>query len=362
MVAHSLAPALDSASFAQLQHYGIFRQDVEFRNGRLRSGDGEWIDAIIADPVQRERIVRECLGVELRNGKLIHAGFFLGPRAFYAQLRTLPESERQLIDMRGVGYVNQLEGDDRALRVAQRTKMRCVNTTMMVTVLGAAVSDGLADGRVVSGVGGQYNFVAMAHALADARSILCVRATRTKAGVVSSNIVTSYGHVTIPRHLRDIVITEYGIADLRGKTDSECIAAMLNLADSRFQDELLADAKRSGKIAASYVIPEHYRNNTPEQLAARLREFRNQGLFSAYPFGTDLSAEEITLGDALRALAAGSATRLDKLRTAIRVLLHRIPTEHAPLLARMGLQSPANRHERWLAKLVSHALSKFSPR
>ena len=70
-----------------------------------------------------------------------------------------------------------------------------------------------------------------------------------------SNIVTSYGHTTIPRHLRDIAITEYGIADLRGRTDAECIAAMLNIADSRFQDELLAAAKRANKIDAGYRIP-----------------------------------------------------------------------------------------------------------
>ena len=150
--------------------------------------------------------------------------------------------------MRGVAFINQLYGDDLPLRVAQRNHARFVNTTMMLTTLGAAVSDGLADGRVVSGVGGQYNFVAMAHALPGARSILCVRSTRRKDGKLASNIVTGYGNTTIPRHLRDIAITEYGIADLRGRTDAECIAAMLDIADSRFQEELLAAAKRANKI------------------------------------------------------------------------------------------------------------------
>ena len=137
---------------------------------------------------------------------------------------------------------------------------------MMLTTLGAAVSDGLADGRVVSGVGGQYNFVSMAHALPGARSVLCVRSTRSKDGKLSSNIVTGYGHTTIPRHLRDIAITEYGIADLRGRTDGECVAAMINIADSRFQEPLLAEAKRANKIDAAYRIPEEYRRNTPERL------------------------------------------------------------------------------------------------
>ncbi len=121
---------------------------------------------------------------------------------------------------------------------------------MMVTGLGAAVSDALDDGRVVSGVGGQYNFVAMAHALPEARSILCVRATRESRGEVTSSIPWSYGHATIPRHLRDIVVTEYGIADLRGRTDREVVEALLAIMDSRFQDALRRRRAARGQAAA----------------------------------------------------------------------------------------------------------------
>ena len=90
-------------------------------------------------------------------------------------------------------------------------------------VLSRRMDDGLEDERVVSGVGGQYEFVTMAHALPDGRSVIMVLATRTSGGEVYSNIVWSYGHCTIPRHLRDIVVTEYGIADLRGKSDEEIV-------------------------------------------------------------------------------------------------------------------------------------------
>jgi acyl-CoA hydrolase len=65
-----------------------------------------------------------------------------------------------------------------------------------------------------------------------------------------SNIVWNYGHMTIPRILRDIVVTEYGIANLRSKSDKDIIAALLNVADSRFQAELLAKAKAAGKNKA----------------------------------------------------------------------------------------------------------------
>ena len=148
-----------------------------------------------------------------------------------------------------------LPGPAAELKAVQRRHARFVNTTMMVTGLGAAVSDGLADGRVVSGVGGQYNFVAMAHALPQARSILCLRSTRRAQGSLSSNIVWSYGHATIPRHLRDIVVTEYGIADLRGRTDREIASALVEVMDAGFQESFVADAMRAGKLPRGYLHP-----------------------------------------------------------------------------------------------------------
>lgn len=362
LVDEGVGPHLSAHEFAHCRHFGVFRQDVCYERGRLRADGGDWIEANLGNAECREQIAAQCLGIELRNGRLLHAGFFLGPRAFYAHLRALSESERQLLDMRGVGYINQLDGDDYALKVAQRTHMRCVNTTMMVTTLGAAVSDALADGRVVSGVGGQFNFVNMAHSLPGARSILCVRATRTKNGVVSSNIVTSYGHATIPRHLRDIVVTEYGIADLRGRTDSECIAAMVNIADSRFQASLLADAVRAGKIDAGYRVSDVHRNNTPEALARAMAEPERAGLFSEYPFGTDLTAEEIQIAKVLRTVGAASDGTLGRLKTAVAVLAQRIRSEDNPYLARLGLHNPTNFREQWLSKLVSYALQEFSGR
>src|SRR5258707_14147413 len=105
-----------------------------------------------AAPGSRARLAAECLGSELRNGQVLHAGFFLGPRGFYAALRELPEDDRARFCMTRISYTNELYGSDYALRVAQRRHARFINTTMMVTGLGAAVSDPLASGQVVSGV------------------------------------------------------------------------------------------------------------------------------------------------------------------------------------------------------------------
>jgi acyl-CoA hydrolase len=357
LVAAGLGTRLDEPQFAELQRHGVFREDVEFADGRLRARGGEWLEAELGDPAARTRIAAQCLGRELRNGQVLHAGFFLGPRGFYAALRDLPESERAQFGMRGVAFVNQLYGADQELRILQRRDARCVNTTMLVTLLGAAVSDALESGRVVSGVGGQYNFVAMAHALPGARSILCLRATRTRHGRTTSNIVWSYGHETIPRHLRDIVITEYGIADLRGRTDEEIIAALLNVADSRFQDELLARAGAAGKISARYRIPEGFRNNLPQRLAAGLGDLRGRGFFSEYPFGTDLTAEEVTLARALKSLEARTGSTRARLRTVAAALLRGRPEpRHTAALKRMGLEHPRGAAEYLQQRLVVLAL------
>jgi acyl-CoA hydrolase len=357
LLAAGAGPRLDSADVTALKAAGVLRSETRFENGVIVSPEGTRIDADLANAGSRAALARECLGLNLQGGAVMHAGFLLGPRAFYSALRELPESERRLFDMRSVGYINQLYGTDMELRIAQRCHSRFVNTAMMLTTLGAAVSDGLDDGRVVSGVGGQYNFVAMAHALPGARSVLCVRSTRRKDGKVTSNIVTSYGHTTIPRHLRDLAITEYGIADLRGRTDSECIAALLNIADSRFQDGLLAAAKRANKIDAGYRIPDEYRRNTPQRLEAGFAAQRAAGLFSEYPFGTDLTREEIDLARALRWLkenTAGTAARLGTIARALLSAAHHADRGH---LERLKLGAPVDFKERLTAKLVGLALA-----
>ena len=181
-----------------------------------------------------------------KDGTLIHGGFFIGSNAFYETLRQMPPERRRLINMTRISFVNTLFGDE-ARKRRQRRNARFVNETMMATLLGEAISDTLDDGRVVSGVGGQFDFVSMAHSLEDAHSILMLRASRLKAGVSRSNIRWSGGHVTVPRHHRDIFVTEYGIAATRGKTDMQVIDAMLQITDSAFQPSLVAEAKAASQ-------------------------------------------------------------------------------------------------------------------
>ena len=112
---------------------------------------------------------------------MLHAGFFLGSRAFYRALREMPRDALAKFRMTSISYVNELYGDEDAKRQA-RVNARFINDAMMVTLLGDVVSDGLEDGRIVSGVGGQYNFVAQGFALEGARSVIMLRAFRTAKG------------------------------------------------------------------------------------------------------------------------------------------------------------------------------------
>jgi acyl-CoA hydrolase len=295
------------------------------------------------------------------DGKFMHAAFFVGPKAFYRALREMDSALLSKIEMTAVSFTNQLYGEEEKKRNA-RVKARFINNAMMATLMGAAISDGLEDGRVVSGVGGQYNFVAQAFALPDARSILTLNSTRGVGRKLTSNVRWSYGHTTIPRHLRDIVVSEYGVADLRGKTDEDVIAAMLSIADSRFQPELMRRAKEAGKLPKNFEIPAYARENTPGRIARALAQFRARGLLPPFPFGSDFDPVEQRLIPALQSLkdaSSGAPTRL--LMFLLGGLTGAESDSDRAALARLSLDQPKNFSDRLYATLLRGALRRAGP-
>jgi acyl-CoA hydrolase len=347
--------------FEVLQHHGLFGDDVRYDEGHLIAPDGERVIANVANPASRAVMAR-CLGRRLRNGIVLHGGFFLGPADFYAGLRDMSQAERDTICMTGVEKTNQLDLNPRLYR-AQRRDARFINTGMMATLSGAVCSDGLDNGQVVSGVGGQYNFVAQAHQIPGGRSILMVRATREDSGGrVTSNVVFNYGHLTIPRHLRDIVITEYGIADLRSQTDDAVAKAMICIADSRFQNDLLEQAQRAGKLERGWAIPDACRDNTPERLERQLAALRARSpagdLYPAFPFGCDFTADELVLGKALKtiALRAKTTPKWKLLVTMLARELRGVPVAVMPRLQRVGLDRPTTMQDRVARALLVETL------
>jgi acyl-CoA hydrolase len=328
--------------FKRLVECGVLRRKVVEKESLMqRLADGSASD--------HDRTLLE------RDGQFLHGAFYLGSPAFYDWLRDLDDDTRRGIDMRRVSEVNELYGGNETLERLQRRDARFFNSCMMATALGAAVSDQLEDGRVVSGVGGQYNFVAMAHALPSARSVLMLRAVRAARRGAQSSIIWNYGHTTIPRHLRDLYISEYGIADVHGKADEDCIVAMAGIADARFQDALVDDAKRNRKLRHDFLAPPAWARNTPASLSARLAPLQADGTLPDYPLGSDFTDVEQRLVKALGWLKANTAGTGGKLRTVARALGAGLADDEAAV-ARMQLAHPHGPGE-WLeARLLMLAL------
>ena len=349
----------------QLERGGVRRaaasrrvsRGVEFAGGRVRAPGGEWIARRSRRPARPRALGGECLGRELRNGQLLHAGFFLGPRGFYAALRELPESERAQFGMRGVGFVNQLYGADQELRILQRRDARCVNTTMMVTLLGAAVSDALESGQVVSGVGGQYNFVAMAHALPGARSILCLRATRTapRPHHFQHRLeLRPRDDSAPPARYRHHRIRHRGPARPHRRGDHRGAAER-----RRFALPAGAAGARAGRRQDPRPLPHSgsVRNNLPQRLERALQPTVSAATSVSIP-SAQISpprrscSRARSVGSSHAAAAAGRASR----RRWRPLARGRRRAVHAAALQRMGLERPRSLAEWLQQRLVGLAL------
>jgi len=327
-----VAKQLSDVDLSWLKRFGLLEKGAKIAEKQL-SAESQTISCDLSEKTALAEFDQLLSGKYLQGGRYLEGAFLLGSKPLYHWLCQLKGDDWSGLWMRSVSHTNELLGGKEALDRTQRKDARFFNTCMMQTLLGAAVSDTLESGQVVSGVGGQYNFVAMAHSLESGRSILMLRATRTKASKVESNLLWNYGHTTIPRHLRDIVITEYGIADLRGQSDQEVIKRLLAISDARFQLALLASAKAAGKIASDFTIPDAWRLNLPEKLIV-LKQSPNFGM---YPFGCDFNEIEQQLIAALQSLEAATISPFGKLSHLIRSLLPvKIPVQAYPHLARMG--------------------------
>lgn len=298
-------------------------------------GVSEMLVDVFLDLMQAGVLKREV------NGILIHGGFFLGPNSMYQRLRDMPEEQRNKINMTAIGYINGAHIDFRK-KQENRQYARFINNAMKTTLLGAVVSDGLDSGKVVSGVGGQYDFVRQSFALKGARSIIMINALWISRGEVSSNVVWSYGHTTIPRHLRDIVVNEYGVADLRGKTDQDVIAAMLSITDRQFQTGLLKTAKANYKIDQNFELDQAWQKNSQNDLRITLQAFKKDGLLPDYPFGTDFTEIERRLIPALHTLKNASRSKITLLKLVFKGLQAGANSGNNEALKRLGLDQPSS--------------------
>ncbi|HEV2365080.1 MAG TPA: acetyl-CoA hydrolase/transferase C-terminal domain-containing protein [Caulobacteraceae bacterium] len=174
----------------------------------------------------------------LDPGKVVFT-FALGSRALY-------EAIDQNHDMlcRSTDYTNLPH------MIMQNDKVVSINSTTQIDLQGQAASE--SDGhRHISGTGGQLQFVRGAYASAGGKSFICLPSTWEKAGRRKSRIVldlTPGNIVTTPRSDVMYLVTEYGMACLKGKSVCERARAIVDLAHPDFRDGLERQAREHGLL------------------------------------------------------------------------------------------------------------------
>jgi acyl-CoA hydrolase len=124
--------------------------------------------------------------------------------------------------------------------IAGNTNLVSINGALSVDLYGQVMADNI-DGRQISGVGGHEDFVAGAELHLDAHSLICIRSTAEHDGEVVSRIagVPPEGSVvSTPRHHTGVVITEYGAAELTGRTVRERAHLLADIAHPDFRRDL----------------------------------------------------------------------------------------------------------------------------
>jgi len=170
----------------------------------------------------------------LHPGKIV-AGFILGTQRLYDWVDDNP-----MIELHRTEYVND------PFVIAQNERMVAVNSAIEVDLTGQVCADSIGP-KLYSGVGGQLDFIYGASRAKDGVPIIALPSTvALKDGAVVSRIAAMLKHgagvVTTRNHVR-FIVTEYGIAELYGKTIRQRAQALINIAHPEFREELTRQAK-----------------------------------------------------------------------------------------------------------------------
>jgi acyl-CoA hydrolase len=169
---------------------------------------------------------------ERNRGKVV-AAFLMGSPRLYKFVNDNP-----MIEMRPVDFTN----DTHVIRTFSR--MRAINSAIEVDLTGQIVADSIGH-RMYSGVGGQMDFVRGASLATEGRAIIALPSTAAHGA--QSRIVASLhegaGVVTTRAHARTIV-TEWGVAELWGRSLGQRAEALIGIAHPDLRDRLRSDARR----------------------------------------------------------------------------------------------------------------------
>jgi len=189
----------------------------------------EMFTEVVVDLV--ERGVVTGARKELDPGKIV-AAFLMGTRRLYDFVDDNP-----MVEMRPADYTN----DTAVIRRFDR--MCAVNSAIEVDLTGQVCADSIGH-RLYSGVGGQMDFIRGASLAAQGRAIIALPSTAR--GGTASRLVTALqpgaGVVTTRAHVQTVV-TEWGTAELRGRSTRERARALIDIADPEFRPGLEYEAR-----------------------------------------------------------------------------------------------------------------------
>jgi 4-hydroxybutyrate CoA-transferase len=165
----------------------------------------------------------------LHTGKII-AGFIIGTRRLYDWVDDNP-----LIELHPTEYVND------PFIIAQNDRMVAINSAIEVDLTGQVCADSIGP-KFYSGVGGQLDFIYGASRSKGGVPIIALPSTAKEFSRIVSTLKPGAGVVTSRNHVR-YVVTEYGVADLYGKTIRQRAQALINVAHPQFRERLTHEAK-----------------------------------------------------------------------------------------------------------------------
>jgi acyl-CoA hydrolase len=170
---------------------------------------------------------------ERNRGKIV-ATFMMGTERLYRFVDDNP-----MVEMRPTDFTN----DTHVIRSFRH--MAAINSAISIDLTGQVCADSIGS-QLYSGVGGQMDFIRGAALAPDGLPIIALPATAAggKVSRITPFLAEGAGVVTTRAHVR-IVVTEYGCADLWGKSVRERAKALIGISHPDFRDELLAQARKT---------------------------------------------------------------------------------------------------------------------
>lgn len=177
-------------------------------------------------------------GVINNKKKVVNNGRTVLGAAFGSKILCDYINNNPSVEMHPIDYVNN------PLEIAKNDNMVSINSCLQVDLLGQVVSDTIGLSQF-SAVGGQVDFVRGATMSKGGRSIIAMPST-ARGGMVSRivPIITEGSAVTTPRNDVNYVVTEYGIAQLKGKTLKERTKELIKIAHPKFRPILVLEYKK----------------------------------------------------------------------------------------------------------------------